>query len=81
MDENKVGAQDGAQNPVAVNSETAALFDELITRFNDLYTRMGTIGPYLSGFISTDAFNDRAQAEASSLAPLSSKMSFLGSAT
>ena len=77
MDENKVGAQDGAQNPVAVNSETAALFDELITRFNDLYTRMGTIGPYLSGFISTDAFNDRAQAEASSLAPLSSKMSFL----
>ena len=74
MDEHQVGAQE----KVAVNAETAALFDDLVARFNDLYTRMGTIGPYLSGFISTDAFNDRAQAEASSLAPLSSKMSFLG---
>ncbi len=74
MDENKVGAQE----KVLVSPETVALFDDLIGRFNDLSTRVGTIYPYLSGFTSTDAFNDRAQAEASALAPLNSQMSFLG---
>ena len=79
MDENSISAkEDGAVKDSAVNPETAALFDNLIGRFNDLYTRMGTVGSYLAGFISTDAFNDRAQAEMSSLAPLRSKLSFLG---
>ena len=54
------------------------MFDDLIHRFNDLSTRLGTVGPYLSGFISTDAFDDRAQAEMSLLMPLSSKLNFLG---
>jgi pepF/M3 family oligoendopeptidase len=68
----------GARESVPVNRETVALFDDLVERFNDLYTRFGTIYPYLSGFTSTDAFNDRAQAETSALAPLGSKLSFLG---
>ncbi len=73
MDENKVGVPEA----VPVTAETVTLFEDLIDRFNDLGTRVGTIYPYLSGFISTDAFNDRAQAEASALAPLGSQMSFL----
>ncbi len=74
MDDRKVGAQED----VSVTPEIAALFDDLIDRFNDLSTLVGTVYPYLSGFIATDAFNDRAQAEASALAPLGSQMSFLG---
>jgi pepF/M3 family oligoendopeptidase len=74
MDARKVGAQEY----VPVDPETVALFGDLVERFNDLYTRLGTIYPYLSGFTSTDAFNDRAQAETSALAPLGSKLSFLG---
>jgi oligoendopeptidase F len=67
-----------AQEGVPVTPETAALFDDLVARFNDLATRLGTVFPYLSGFTSTDAFNDAAQAETSALLPLSSKLSFLG---
>ncbi len=73
MDEQQVRAQ----TSVPVNAETAALFDDLITRFNDVVTRFATIFPYLAGFTATDAFNDQAQAETSALGPLSSKLSFL----
>ena len=41
--------QVGVQESVPVDPETVALFDELVERFNDLYTRLGTIYPYLSG--------------------------------
>lgn len=66
-----------AQATVEVTAQTASLFDELIERYNDVVTRFATIFPYLSGFTSTDAFNDQAQAETSALAPLGSKLSFL----
>ncbi len=74
MDDRKVGAQGGA----LVTPETATLFDTLIERYNDLCTRFSTVVPYLKGFTTTDAFNDRAQAELSALAPLTSRLSFLG---
>lgn len=67
-----------AQKTVPVTPETAALFDDLIGRFNDLSERFGTVYPYLTGFTATDAFNDRAQAETSALTPLTSRLSFLG---
>ena len=67
-----------AQENVPVTPESAALFDDLVGRFNNLSERFGTVYSYLTGFTATDAFNDRAQAETSALTPLTSKLSFLG---
>jgi len=73
MDEHGIRAQEDA----TVTEEAVATFDELTGRLNDLYTQFSTVRAYLTGFIATDAFNDRAQAEASSLNPLGSKLSYL----
>ncbi len=79
MDERGVEAPAALQEGAApVLDEQVATFDALVEKFNDLYTRFWTVRAYLTGFIATDAFNDRAQAEASALNPLSSKLSFLG---
>jgi pepF/M3 family oligoendopeptidase len=74
MDKHSVKAQES----VLVTQETAALFDELVNRVNNISTRFSTLYAYLTGFTATDAFNDRAQAETSALSLLSSKLSFLG---
>jgi pepF/M3 family oligoendopeptidase len=55
----------------------AETLDELLGRFNTLITRFATLNAYLHGFIATDAFNDRAQAEMSALRPLGAKLGFL----
>jgi oligoendopeptidase F len=74
MDARSVGA---TPKPIPTRSEQIATFDMLIDQLNDLYVRFGTLRAFLAGFIATDAFNDRAQAEASSLQPLGSELSFL----
>lgn len=73
MDGYGVGTQEGGPT----QEEHVAAFDALVERLNDLYVRFGTVRAFLFGFIATDAFNDRAQAEASALNPLGSKLSFL----
>lgn len=66
-----------AREPLPTHSEQVATFDALLDQLNDLYVRFATLRAFLVGFIATDAFNDRAQAEASSLQPLGSELSFL----
>ena len=73
MDEHGVRSLQDAQ----VNDETKVVLDELIAQVNDLYTQFYTVYTYLSGFTSTDAFNDRAQAESSAFKPLGSKLGAL----
>ncbi len=73
IDERDIRAQQGAE----VTPQTGELLDELLSRLNDLYRDFSTLNAYLTGFISTDAFNDRARAEASLLRPLSSRLSVM----
>ncbi len=73
MDEHGVRSLEDAQ----VDDETRVVLDELIAQVNDLYTQFYTVLTYLSGFTSTDAFNDRAQAESSAFKPLGSKLGAL----
>lgn len=57
--------------------EISAVMDELIERLDELYTLQTDISAYLYGFISTDAFNDEARIEESSLKPVESRLSTL----
>ena len=70
MDEHEVRS---LQNP-QVDDAVVSVLEELIARTNDLFTQFSTLRAYLVGFTATDAFNDRAQAEASALSPLGSKL-------
>ena len=74
MDEHEVRAREDSR----VDSETIALFETLLERLNNLLERSSDLGVYLTGFVSTDAFNDEAQAAMSSLKPLGSKLGYLG---
>jgi len=56
MDERQIHSR---REPASAEVE---LFNTLLERFNALYTKAGDISAYLYGFISTDAFNDQAQA-------------------
>ena len=76
MNEHEVRSREHAQDD-KVNDTTVAVLDELIGRVNDLYAQFYTLRTYLTGFTSTDAFNDRAQAEMSKLKPLGSKLGVL----
>ncbi|MBS3967827.1 MAG: M3 family oligoendopeptidase [Truepera sp.] len=71
MDERQIYSQ---REPSGAEVE---LFETLLERFNALYTTATDIGAYLYGFISTDAFNDQAQALYSELQPLTSTLSAL----
>ena len=73
MDERGVRSRGDAQ----VDDATPAILDELLRQTDDLYTQYYTVRAYLSGFTATDAFNDRAQAEASALNPLGSTLGVL----
>ena len=55
----------------------AGVMDELIERLNRVYTLQGDISAFLYGFISTDAFDDAARTEESSLKPVESRLSTL----
>ncbi len=66
-----------AQSEPLITKNTLETFEVLINRFNEAYTLYSDIRAYLFGFVATDAFNDRAQAELSSLQPLGGTLSIL----
>ncbi len=53
------------------------VFEALLEQLNALYQDVADLSAYHTGFIATDAFNDRAQAERSSLQPLTSRLNTL----
>lgn len=59
------------------NGVDLGLFETLLQRLNALYTAMSDLHAYLEGFVSTDAFNDEAQARYSELQPLQSTLEAL----
>ena len=73
MDEYGIGAQDAAE----LSSKTVEVFETLIEKFNNLITDLSDLRAYLAGFTTTDAFNDAAQGELSSLQPQLSKLGAL----
>ena len=73
MDERGVGTQAGLE----VSPETVNLFETLVNKFNALTTELTDLRAYLSGFTTTNAFDDAAQGELSSLQPQFSKLGML----
>ena len=73
MDATNIRKQENAE----VDKAALRTFDSLIEKLNHLYTNLSDVRVFIYGFVSTDAFNERAQAELSSLQPLSSKLGFL----
>ncbi len=73
MDEHKIGTQTAAE----VSTETVTTFEALVERFNALVTNLSDLRAYLAGFTSTNAFDDAAQGELSSLQPQFSTLSTL----
>lgn len=57
--------------------EARSVTEELLERSNDLATRLATLNAYLYGYVTTDAFDERAKAERSSLLPLYSRFGLL----
>ena len=53
------------------------VLEKLLRRLDHLYTLHGDVNAFLYGFISTNAFDDEARTEESSLKPLQSRMSSL----
>lgn len=51
----------------AVEPRTAADFDEVTNRFNELFQGLYTLGSYINCFVSTDAADEQAQSRASEL--------------
>lgn len=51
----------------AVDAEVRAVFDDLISRLNDISERARTVRAYVHSFVTTDAGNDLAQARNSEL--------------
>jgi pepF/M3 family oligoendopeptidase len=64
--------------PPSLTDETVATAEALLARLNAVYQEASDLWAYLYGFVSTDAFDDIANAELSALKPLSSKLSMLG---
>lgn len=52
--------------------------EDLLERLNAIYSQLADLNAYLTGFIATDAFDEAAQAERSSLQPLVSRLDALG---
>lgn len=73
MDEQHIRSQES----LTLSDDTVQLFETLTRQFNEIYTNFSDMQAYLYGFIATDAFNDEAQAEFSSLQPLGSRLSML----
>ena len=65
------------EGPELDAGSVADVMDELIERLNRVYTLKGDLSAFLYGFISTDAFDDAARTEESSLKPLDSRLSTL----
>ena len=74
MEEHAIGTRDALE----LSEETIETFETLIDKFNDLIIDLSDLFAYLTGFTATDAFNDTAQGELSSLRPQSSKLETLG---
>ena len=77
MNEHGIRAQENMEVDPEINGATVEIFDSLIEKLNRLYTSLSDVRVFIYGFVSTNAFNERAQAELSSLQPLSSKLGFL----
>lgn len=67
----------GAREGLELSNELIDLFETLLKRFNTLANDNHDLYSYLTGFTSTDAINDAAQAEASLLKPLGSQFGTL----
>lgn len=73
MDEHAIGTREALE----LSSQTVETFETLIDKFNNLITSFQDLFSYLNGFTATDAFNDKAQGELSSLKPQLSKLGAL----
>ena len=73
MDASNIHKQENAK----VDEAAVKTFDSLVGKLNHLYTNLSDVRVFIYGFVSTNAFNEKAQAELSSLQPLSSKLGFL----
>ena len=66
----------GSGEPLNVDSEQVKRLETLLTNINALGTRLSDMNAYLTGFISTNAFNEEAKAVASELRIRSSRYNF-----
>ena len=67
----------GSGGPLPPSDAVTETAETLIERFNEITTDLRDLWSYLYALVSTDAFNDEAQAELSGLKPLGSRLTAL----
>lgn len=74
LDDHGIGGGEPLSAEAAQGLSAAATLADLIDQLNALYGRYTDIAVYLTGFTAVDAFNDRAQAETSTLRLFGSRL-------
>ncbi len=72
--EHEIGKRDGLK----LTNETVRVFERLVHDLNGLYENVSDIRAFIYGYVSTDAFNNKAQAEFSTLKPVFSRLGVIG---